>query len=180
MLYRIIQFIRAFFALPPNDRERSVIKEYLSEEQSRYFFVMSRADQRHCLNVLKTALELKNSQPADDLPQSMERLLIRCCLLHDIGRGDFMGPFRKTYAVLLNRYAPLWARRHGEQDSANPLYKLLYRYYRHPEIGAAMLRELGDVQAASIIGLHHQGDDGSLSSSEQYILRLLQESDSKN
>lgn len=180
MLYRIKQFFRAFFALPLNSGERSIINQYLSPEQATCFFAMSRCDQRHCLNVMRTAAELLESETMGRLDTGTKELLIRCCLLHDIGRGSFMGPFSKTYAVLLNHYVPVWARSHGQKDSCNPLFRLLYRYYQHPNIGASMLSELGAFQEAGIIALHHGDDMGELSGAACLVLQLLKEADGKN
>ena len=60
VLYRVKQFFRGIFASRLSKDEVDFVKENLPEAAWELFFQMNRADRRHSMHVLKTALELFN------------------------------------------------------------------------------------------------------------------------
>lgn len=189
MIQRIKQFVRGCLAQGPTQAEQQLIAAYLQPAQQQLFYEMNIADQRHCLNVLSTAQEL--FQEALDQEQvgqewskaekaQQQALLVRCCLLHDIGRGYAMGPIRKTWGVLCHKLWPHWAKRHSSSQQSGYLRDILYRYYYHPSIGAARLRELGMEEEAAIIELHHSRNADNIPLQSRIILTFLKKSDELN
>ncbi len=176
MTNRIKQFFRGLFAKPPDTEEQNIIKDLLSPEAQQAFYHMTKADQRHSLNVLATASSLADQ---NEIGGGMP-LLQRCCLLHDIGRGPDMGVFRKSYAVLFDRFFHDWAVKYGSRTSSNPLREMLFRYYRHPEISCDMLRNMGMEQEGNIISRHHSGITNGLTPEDIYILDILIQADNLN
>lgn len=183
MLYRIRQFVRGILAKGPNTKEKMLIEELLAVEGQKLFYNMNIADQRHCLNVLRTAWQLvATGEQGIDWSKNSDagKLLSRCCLLHDVGRGKFMGPIRKTWAVLLDKAFPIRSRRHGRCDSRSYVRSLLYRYYHHGEISSDMLLPLGMSQEAAIVALHHKKGYGHLDNISRQVLDILRLADGRN
>lgn len=117
---------------------------------------MNLADQRHALNVAYTVGELAAAaNPAVD-----RQLLIKCALLHDIGKvkGD-VSTVDKIIAVLLDNFASDWARKWARQGRGGKLANIrhaVYIYYHHAARGAAMLTARGaSKQLAQLVAGHH-------------------------
>ncbi len=184
MLYRMKQFFNGIFAQGAEGEEVELLREALPEEGMRLFFQMNKADQRHALNVLKTAQSLLQDAGTgqQNVIQAEEarKLLVRCCLLHDVGRGYEMGPVRKSLAVLLDSLFPNWAREYGRNAAAGYLGKILQRYYQHAAIGSEMLRKQGLTEEAKIVELHHQEGFGGLDEQQKMILLVLKQADNRN
>ena len=177
MFYRIKQFVKGIFAKGPNAQEKLLVDKILTEKARKLFYNMNRADQRHSLQVMYTAEQRWHSSQEDD--ESLE-LLRRCCLLHDVGRGRKMGPIRKSWAVMIDKINPIWARRHGRCDSRSYVRGLLYRYYHHGEISGEMLMSIGLAQEARIVALHHKKSKKGLAENEIKVLNVLRQADEMN
>lgn len=188
VLYRVKQFFRGIFASSLSADEVDFVRANLTEAAQELFFQMNRADIRHTMNVLKTAQEIfDGSFREQDFPYlykqdagELRRLLVRCCLLHDVGRGRCMGPVRKALAVLLDTLFPVWSRRYGRCDSRSLVRGMLYRYYHHGELGGELLRGIGMNAEAAIISLHHKKGLGSMLPENRRILAILKKADSLN
>lgn len=188
VLYRVKQFFGGFFADSLSADEIDFVKGSLPEAAWEFFFQMNRADRRHSMNVLKTALEIfDGSFRQEDFPYlygqgsgELRQLLIRCCLLHDVGRGRRMGPVRKALAVALSRLFPVWSRRYGRCDSQSYVRGILYRYYHHGELGGELLRQIGMTPEASIVALHHKKGLGNMLPENRRVLAILKKSDGLN
>ncbi len=176
MSNRVRQFIRGIMAKGPDNKERQMIDELLEPRARQVFFSMNVADQRHSLNVLYTALKFaQNEDKHIDLD-----FLKRCCLLHDVGRGDKMGCFRKSYAVLLDKLFHEWAIKIGGSINTNPLNEIMYRYYHHAEISSDILKNMGMEREANIVLRHHSGEKTDLAADEMRILEILMMADEIN
>lgn len=189
MIQRIKQFVRGCLAKGPDLEEQQLIAAHLQPAQQQLFYGMNIADQRHCLNVLATALGLfqeaaRQGQVGQDWSMTekaqQQALLVRCCLLHDIGRGYKMGPIRKTWGVLCHKLWPQWARQHSQSQHSGYLRDILYRYYNHPTIGAAQLRTLGMEEEAAIVELHHSRKADNIPLQSRIVLTFLKKSDELN
>lgn len=82
MIKRIRQFLRAIKAKLTND-DIIFINKYLNKKEQNLFFAMRVYDQRHVLNVAYTAQEIVKKNKYENIDYN---LLIRACLLHDVGR----------------------------------------------------------------------------------------------
>lgn len=128
---------------------------YLDAGETELFWRMNLADQRHALNVAYTAGELAAANPAIN-----RQLLIKCALLHDIGKvkGD-VSTVDKIIAVLLDKFASDWARQWARQGRGGKLANLrhaVYIYYHHAGRGATMLTAHGaSGQAVQLVARHH-------------------------
>ncbi len=173
MMQRVHQFFRAIRArLYAEDID--YIKNYLPDEAQRLFFAMNVSDQYHALHVAYTAERIGAGQSLD-LP-----FLIRCALLHDVGRrkGD-MGIIGKVFAVLLHSACPEFSRSWAKKERDSLLDYLryaLYVYYCHPAIGADLLRQAGFLQEADLIRHHHE----PAKAEDSLVLRILRQADEQN
>lgn len=153
-LGRAGQFLRAVRArVTPEDM--AFLEAHLPREARPLFLAMHVADQRHALNVAYTALELSEEAQGID-----RELLLRCCLLHDVGRvKGTMDVWGKVWTVLADKFLgrEIWSameRRQAAHFWQRPGLAL-YVYRCHPELGAEKLAALGFEREAGLIRLHH-------------------------
>ena len=161
------QFFRALFAkITPEDRQ--YISLYLNAEEQKLFFAMSTIDQFHCLNVAYTIGKFI----IEDKKNIDRKFLIRCALLHDIGRVDGdLNIFQKVFVVLVMKFAPNFAIKLERQGN-----HAIYIYNHHAEIGARKLQKINLFREAKIIAKHHSPP----SSEDPDELKLLRLADEKN
>ena len=81
---RVRQFFRALTAKISAD-DGIYISTHLSGDEQKLFFAMSIVDQFHSLNVAYTIERLV----IEDKKNIDREFLIRCALLHDVGRKNF-------------------------------------------------------------------------------------------
>ena len=164
---RIKQFFRALTAKISAD-DGIYISTHLDKEQQKLFFAMSLADQCHSLRV---AYAIERFVIEDK--QNIDReFLIRCALLHDVGRvkGD-MSILGKVFAVLITEIFPKFADKLERGGN-----KLLYIYKRHAQIGGRKLQKLGLYKEAKIISKHHSPPEPN----DPKELKLLRLADDEN
>ena len=143
---RILQFVRAVTARVSID-DGKYISAHLNAEEQKIFFAMSVADQVHSLRTAYTIerLVIEDKRGID------REFLIRCALLHDVGRrnGDLtvMG---KIFAVLITSIAPNFAQKLELNGN-----HALYIYHHHAELGGQKLQKIGLFKEAKIISKHH-------------------------
>ena len=143
---RIKQFVRAVTAKVTVD-DGKYISAHLSAEEQKLFFAMSVADQCHSL---RTAYKVERLIIEDKRGVDRE-FLIRCALLHDVGRqaGD-LTIRGKIFVVLITSLAPRFAER--LEINGN---RALYVYHHHAELGAQKIQRIGLFKEAKIIAKHH-------------------------
>lgn len=143
---RILQFVRAVTARVTVEDGR-YIAAHLNAEEQKIFFAMSVPDQVHSLRTAYTIerLVIEDKRGID------REFLIRCALLHDVGRkaGDLtvMG---KVFVVLITTFAPDFADRLEIKGN-----HALYVYHHHAELGGQKLQRIGLFKEAKIIAKHH-------------------------
>lgn len=164
---RIFQFVRAVTAHVTID-DGKYISTHLNAEEQKIFFAMSVADQVHSL---RTAYTIERFVIEDKRGVNRE-FLIRCALLHDVGRkaGDLtiMG---KVFVVLVTTFAPKFAER--LEINGN---HALYIYHHHAELGGQKLQQIGLFKEAKIIAKHHSPPKPD----DPLELRLLRLADNEN
>lgn len=164
---RIFQFVRAVTARVTID-DGKYISAHLNAEEQKIFFAMSVADQVHSL---RTAYTIERFVIEDKRGVNRE-FLIRCALLHDVGRkaGDLtiMG---KVFVVLVTTFAPKFAER--LEINGN---HALYIYHHHAELGGQKLQQIGLFKEAKIIAKHHSPPKPD----DPLELRLLRLADNEN
>ena len=153
MLNRVQQFIHAIFA-SISAEDRLFIARQLNAEESRLFWRMNLPDQRHVLHVAYTCLRLAKDDQAVNMA-----LLLKCALLHDVGKvkGD-VSTADKVVTVLAHQFCPVWSKNWGRMGRGGKIVNLrhaFYIYFHHAARGAAMLRHIGDDAIAAIIEKHH-------------------------
>lgn len=143
---RILQFVRAVTARVTVD-DGKYLSAHLNADEQKIFFAMSVADQVHSL---RTAYTVERFIIEDKRGVDRE-FLIRCALLHDVGRraGD-LTIVGKIFTVLITTLAPNFAER--LEINGN---RALYVYHHHAEIGARKLQQIGLFKEAKIIAKHH-------------------------
>jgi putative nucleotidyltransferase with HDIG domain len=157
-------------------QDRAFVARYLVPAEAGLFWQMNLPDQRHALNVAYTARDLAAREANVN-----QELLIRCALLHDVGKikGD-VSTADKIITVILDKIAPAWVRRWGRSGRGGKVANLrhaVYIYYHHAARGAAMLQAAGVAEEiTAIVARHHETPaDG-----EPPELRLLREADNLN
>ena len=164
---RVKQFYRAISAKLSAD-DNKYISTHLSPKEQKLFFAMDVVDQYHALHVAYTLerFVIEDTQGVD------REFLIRCALLHDIGRvkGD-MSTLGKVFVVLVSAFLPKVA--DNLELKGN---RWLYIYRHHAEIGAKKLQDIGLYKEAKIIAKHHS----TSSDDDPRELKLLRIADDKN
>ena len=103
MIKRIRQFWRAIKAKLTVE-DKVFIDKYLNDEEQKLFFAMRVYDQRHVLNVAYTAQKIIEQKQYENVDYN---LLIRACLLHDVGRtAKDICLMDKVTSVLLGKFLP--------------------------------------------------------------------------
>lgn len=171
MYGRVRQFVRAV-TQHMGEADHAFVRANLPAKALPLFYAMHPADQVHACNVAYTSRALAGER---GLPEEQRAFLIRCALLHDVGRRrgdlDILG---KVFAVLMMHYLPRTSGRLMMREGR--LGHALYVYRHHPAIGAALLREIGMAEEARIIERHHQ----AASAGDSFVLTLLREADAQN
>lgn len=164
---RVKQFIRAVTARVTVD-DGKYISAHLNAEEQKLFFAMSVADQAHCL---RTAYRVERLVIEDKRGVNRE-FLIRCALLHDVGRlaGD-LTILGKIFVVLITSIAPKFAER--LEINGN---HALYVYHHHAELGAQKIQRIGLFKEAKIIAKHHAPPKPE----DPLELKLLRVADNEN
>lgn len=178
MKQRVRQFLRALFGRLDAEGH-TFIKSYLSTAEQKLFYAMHEADQYHAFRVALTAKRIYIQQGYSESDSYI--LLIRCALLHDIGRikgtADIWG---KVFAVLADRFfpfaAPYFLRHKDSRDVCGRIGMALYVHIAHPYIGAAALREIGDIREAAIVEQHQK----KAAPEDSPVLSILKLADAQN
>ena len=175
MRKRFIQFIRALGARITL-ADRAFIGEHLTPAEQEVFYGMSVQDQFHCRRVAEDGIRLAEGRTDVD-----RRFLIRCALLHDVGRrwGD-VSTWDKIAAVLLHYFFPEQTRAWAREGRGNRLENLRHALHVsacHPQRGIALLRPIGgEPELLVVIGAHHE----SPTIKDPPALALLQRADDMN
>lgn len=168
---RVRQFVRAITERM-DEGDCAFVRANLPAKALPLFAAMHPADQVHVRNVAYTALDLAKEH---GLPAEQRAFLVRCSLLHDVGRRkgdlDILG---KVFAVLMMHYLPSASARLMEHPGH--LGHALYVYRHHPAIGAALLRKIGMEEEAAVIERHHM----AAAPGDSPVLMLLREADARN
>lgn len=159
------QFFRALFAKITLD-DRQYISKHLDGAEQKLFFAMSTIDQYHSLKVAYTIEKFV----IEDKENIDRKFLIRCALLHDIGRvnGD-LNIFQKVFVVLITKFAPNFAEKLERRGN-----HAIYIYNHHAEIGARKLQKINLFREAKVIARHHSPPEKD-DSDELKLLRLADE-----
>lgn len=171
---RIHQFYTAVQAAVRAE-DKVFLKKYLSEQEQVLFAEMGLPEQRHCLDVAYTAIQLASGLPGID-----NGLLLRCALLHDVGKkkGDIPVLY-KVLTVLANHFFPRKSRELARQsvaDERRDFRHALYIYYYHGELGREKLLAMHLSELAEIVGKHHKAP----TEKDPLELLLLRQADEQN
>lgn len=148
-VYRVWQVWRSLTPRPLDGADRATLEALLPPGGLALFATMSRADQRHSLDVYH-ALRARGCEDPG---------MLAAALLHDSGKGS--GRVRlwvRPPFVLLRAFAPgvlQWLARAPRPWWRRPFYHA----WRHAEIGAELARQAGlPERVALLIRTHHQPD----------------------
>lgn len=159
---RARQFFRALTADISIEDEKYLMT-HLNRQEQEIFMKMGLIDQFHSLQVAYTIerLIIDGKQGVD------KEFLIRCALLHDIGKIDVKtSVWDKVFAVLVMTFIPKIADTLELRGN-----RAIYIYRNHAELGGQKLQKMGLFQEAKLIARHHsppRADD----SKELKLLRL--------
>jgi putative nucleotidyltransferase with HDIG domain len=174
MKERVLQFFRAVTARM-NENEVEWVRNQLPVSAQELFFSMHVADQRHALNTAREIKRLYFALSASEQDGLQLDFLIRCALLHDVGRKKGMlDVWGKVLTVLLVYFFPKRSQRWSEGNSF--IGHMLYIYFHHPSIGAEALRRIGMKEEAEVIARHHSAETAN----DDAALKLLRIADDRN
>lgn len=161
------QFFRALSA-KVSAADRDYIAKHLNAAEQKLFFAMSIADQAHSLRVAYTIERLV----IEDKKDIDRNFLIRCALLHDIGKvkGD-LSILARVFATLIMKFFPGIADKLELRGN-----QMIYIYKHHAEIGARKLQKINLFREAKIIARHHSPPK----SDDPRELKLLRIADEQN
>lgn len=123
-----IRRVRQFFLAMGRGRrglrieDWSFVDAYLTPRERSLFAQMAPADQAHCVAVAHAALRLFDTacgpgRREEESYEESRRVLAAAALLHDVGKsGTNLGLFARVAVVLLQAWAPGWARSLEEED----------------------------------------------------------------
>lgn len=178
MIQRIRQFYRAIFGRM-DAGAYLFICSYLRDEELILFYAMHPADQLHSFRVAITAK--KFYQKERDLSSDECIFLIRCALLHDIGKTkgttDVWG---KVLFVLAHRFLPSsipwFISKKNNKGICGRIGNAFYVSCRHPQIGAKKLRLIGRHREAGIVEEHQKKE----APEDAPVLSILKRADAWN
>lgn len=176
MIKRVRQFWRAIKAKLTVE-DKAFINKYLNDEEQKLFLAMRVYDQRHVVNVAYTAQKIIEQNQYKNIDYN---LLMRVCLLHDVGRtAKDICLLDKVTSVLLGKFLPQKSKQWASMAEKLKLNKeksfwqkrryALYIYYNHARLGADKLDELGLNDIAEIIRYHHDKVDCNACSELQIL-----------
>lgn len=146
---------------------------FLTSQQLAIFKRMSRAEQLHSLNVLRSVMAQQDETPRD---------LAAAALLHDVGKSKHpLAIWQKSLAVIGRKLAPRLYRRWSQVENPNWWQRAFVVAVHHPAWSAEMLREAGTNERTLWLIRHH-ADDLSQWRGHPYcdLLRRLQQADDVN
>lgn len=178
MIQRIRQLTRAIFGRM-DDQAYTFIRCYLTGNELLLFYAMHPADQFHSFRVAVTAKELYQKEHYSSSDEYI--FLIRCALLHDIGRvKGTVDVWGKVLGVILSRFIPMiipfFIFRKDKGGLEGKLGTALYIYFHHPQIGAEKLHMIGKHREAEIVGAHQKKE----APEDGLVLSILKQADSYN
>lgn len=146
---RIQQGIRALLAFAtPVDID--LAEQYLSPAEFVAFQKMSRAEQLHSLNVLRTVLRQSDITPHP---------LAVVALLHDVGKSRYhLAVWQKTIAVLVKAFIPPLATYLSRDETLNFWRAPFVVREYHAKWSAEILYDCGTDDIAIWLAGHHQDD----------------------
>lgn len=178
MMRRIRQWIWAICGRM-DDQSHTFVRCYLTSAELSLFYAMHPADQLHSFRVAITAKELYQKEHHSSSDEYI--FLIRCALLHDIGRekgtADVWG---KVFGVLAYHFFPMtipfFILRKDCEGIEGKIGTALYVYCNHPQIGAEKLRMLGRNREAEVVEEHQKKE----APNDCLVLSILKRADSYN
>ena len=170
---RFRQGVRALFAFAtPVDIELAA--QYLNERQLQHFQAMSRSEQLHSLNVLRTLLAQGNDVPHD---------LSVAALMHDVGKSRYhLWVWQKTIAVLVKKFLPVLSQRLSRDTGTLYFWNAPFVVRQHhPRWSGDILRQCNSTETAIWLAEHHQEQASDWRDYPHYeLLVRLQAADNAN
>lgn len=178
MIQRIRQFYWAIFG-KIDARSYAFIRCYLIGDEQTLFYAMHPSDRLHSLYVAVTAKEIYRKERI--LSSDEYIFLIRCALLHDIGKTKgTIDVWGKVLSVLVCRFypaiIPIFIAKKDYRGIRGRIGTAFYVYCRHPKIGAEKLRAIGCNKEADIVEQHQKKEVPQ----DSPVLSILKRADSYN
>jgi hypothetical protein len=145
-VYRLKQGTRALFALArPLDADLAA--RFLTPAELRLFSAMTRSEQIHSVNVLRSILA--EGEPVPDA-------LATAALLHDCGKALYpMQLWQRSLPVLIRKLAPPLYHRLAQASPEGLLTRGFVVVRHHPAWGAELLAKAGGASDAVWLVAHH-------------------------
>ncbi len=159
--YRLKQGIQALFAFT-QPVDSALAAQYLSPAQQALFHKMTRSEQLHSLNVLRTVLAQAPETPPD---------LAVAALLHDCGKSRYaLNVAQRTLSVMVEKLLPALFHRWTRDDTLTIWRAPFVVRQHHPAWSAHMLAEVGSSAQVVWLAAHHAD---ALSQNAQHPLYSL-------
>lgn len=146
VVYRLKQGIRALFAFA-QPVDIALAARYLAPAQLALFQDMTRSEQLHSLNVLRTLLAQAPPTPPD---------LAVAALLHDCGKSRYaLNVAQRTLAVLTEKLLPAVFQAISQDDTVSFWRAPFVVRRHHPAWSARLLLDAGSSEAVVWLAAHH-------------------------
>lgn len=146
VIYRLKQGIQALLAFA-QPVDLPLAAQYLSAAQVSLFQQMTRSEQLHSLNVLRTVLS-QDAETAHDLAVA--------ALLHDCGKSRYaLNVAQRTISVLTEKLLPAVFKRLSNDETLTFWRAPFVVRRHHPAWSAQMLAEVGASERAVWLAAHH-------------------------
>ena len=169
---RCRQGARALFAFARSP-DLGQAQRYLTDCEYQAFVSMSRADQLHSLQVLRSVLDLEPEAP---------RGLAAAALLHDVGKSRYhLAVWQKTLPVLVKIFAPDLSQRLSHDGPLSWWRAPFTVHQRHPAWSGDILRRCSSDPSTIWLAEHHQVQAARCQDHPLYpLLVTLQQADAVN
>ena len=169
---RLAQGLRALFAFatPP---DLALARRYLTDCEFAAFRGLSRSEQLHSLNVLRTVLAAAPNPP---------QALSAAALLHDVGKSRRrLAVWQKTLVVLALSLTPRLSHWLSREQSPGAWRTPFTVQRHHPKWGGEILRACGSDSQLIWLVEHHQAQAKAHQAHPAYaLLKRLQAADNAN
>jgi hypothetical protein len=171
MIYRLRQGMLDILAFA-RQVDTVLVKQYLSLAQFTLFSRMTKSEQLHSINVLRTVLRM------GDTPHD----LAVACLLHDVGKSRHaLSVLERTIVVVVAKLTPRLERKLSALERFDWLHAPFVVRRYHPRWSGEMLKAVGSTERAIWLATHHADNLAQWQDHPHYgLLARLKQADNAN
>ncbi len=166
------RFFTSLSSAPPSAADDAWVRELLSPGAYELWSELPNHDRRHSIGVARRV-----DAALTGTPHAGDARWLACALLHDVGKVDAdLGVTGRVGATVVA--ATVGRDRAGTWADGDGWTRRVGRYVRHPELGAALIRDAGGPdEAARWAAAHHDRAAWSATGIPDVVIVALHEAD---